>query len=484
MLFNSLEFLGFFSLFFFIYWLVFKKNLMAQNLFLLLGSYAFYAWWDWRFLSLIIGSSILNYILGIQIQKSNNNKIKRWLVGLSIFQGIGLLVLYKYADFFIVSFVDLSKALGLNSNLHTLNLILPLGISFYTFRTLSYILDIYKNKIKATTNWVAFFSYVAFFPSLISGPIDRASTLIPQIEKKRHFDPMQMSDAMRQILWGLFKKMVIADNCAALTNQIFDNYLTYPASSLVLGAFFFTIQVYADFSGYSDMAIGVARLLGFNVSKNFNYPFFSQTIAEFWQKWHISLTSWMTDYVFAPLNIAFRDYGNLGLILAILLNFLAVGIWHGANWTFLFYGFIQACLFVPMILRGTLFKKKKFQKDRIWPTFGEFRNMLSTFVLIMFTNVIFRVEKVSQAFEYFKRIISSTLFSIPEITNNRTNAIIALIFIAILLIVEWLQRNREHGLEISKIKPVFLRFSIYYALIFCIIYFGASGNNQFIYFKF
>lgn len=484
MLFNSLEFLGFFSLFFFLYWLLFKNSLSAQNLLLLVGSYVFYAFWDWRFLSLIIGSSILNYFLGIEIQKRKNHKAKRWLVGLSVLQGIGLLVLYKYADFFIVSFVDLSKNLGLNTNLHTLNLILPLGISFYTFRTLSYILDIYKNKIQATTNWMAFFSYVAFFPSLISGPIDRASALIPQIEKKRIFDPLQMSDAMRQILWGLFKKMVIADNCAALTNQIFDNYLTYPASSLVLGAFFFTIQVYADFSGYSDMAIGVARLLGFNVSRNFNYPFFSQTIAEFWQKWHISLTSWMTDYVFAPLNIAFRDYGNLGLILAILLNFLAVGIWHGANWTFVFYGFIQACLFVPMILRGTLFKKKKFVKDRTWPTLMEFKNMMVTFLLIMLTNVIFRVEKISLGFDYLKKMVSLTLFSIPEITNNRTNAIIALFFIAVLLLVEWLQRHREHGLEISNIKKMPLRFGIYYLLIFCIIYFGASGNNQFIYFKF
>lgn len=484
MLFNSIEFLGFFTLFFFIYWLLFKGNLKLQNLFLLLGSYAFYAYWDWRFLSLIIGSSILNYFIGIQIQKTTSNQTKRLLVGVSILQGIGSLILFKYVDFFILSFVALSKTIGLNPNIHTLNLILPLGISFYTFRTLSYILDIYKGKISPTSNWVIFFTYVAFFPSLISGPIDRASSLVPQLEKKRIFDASQMSDVLRQILWGLFKKMVIADNCSALTNQIFDNYLTYPASSLVLGAFFFTIQVYADFSGYSDMAIGVARLLGFKINRNFNYPFFSQSIAEFWQKWHISLTSWMTDYVFAPLNIAFRDYGNLGLILAIFINFMAVGIWHGANWTFLFYGFIQACLFVPMILRGTLFKKKKFQKDRVWPTIVELRNMVGTFLLVMLTIVIFRVDNITQGLVYLKRIFSTSLFSIPEITNNRTNAIIALIFIAILILVEWLQRNKEHGLEISKMKPAFVRFSIYYLLIFFIIYFGASRNNQFIYFKF
>lgn len=484
MLFNSLEFLGFFSLFFFTYWLVFKQNLFAQNIFLLLGSYAFYAWWDWRFLSLILGSSILNYFLGIYIQKSTRNSTKRLLVGVAIFQGVGLLILFKYADFFITSFVDISKYIGLNTNLHTLNLILPLGISFYTFRTLSYILDIYKNKIQPTTNWVVFFSYIAFFPSLISGPIDRASALIPQLEKKRNFDYSQMSDGLRQILWGLFKKMVIADNCAALTNQIFDNYLTYPASSLVLGAFFFTIQIYADFSGYSDMAIGVARLLGFSITRNFNYPFFSQTIAEFWQKWHISLTSWMTDYVFAPLNIAFRDYGNLGLILAIFINFMTVGIWHGANWTFLFYGFVQACLFLPMIFRGTLFKKKKFQKDRTWPTFGELRNMIGTFILVMLSTIIFRVESLSQGFIFFKRMISTSLFSIPEITNNRTNAIIAIIFIAILILSEWLQRHKEHALQINGIKQTAIRFGIYYGLIFCIIYYGASGNNQFIYFKF
>ncbi len=484
MIFNSLEFLLFFCIFFFTYWLVLKNQLQLQNIFLLFGSYAFYAWWDWRFLSIIIGSSALNYCLGIYIHKANSMKAKKWLVGLAVVQGIGLLILFKYVNFFITSFSDALALVGVHLNAHTLKLIMPLGISFYTFRTLSYILDVYKNKIQPCKNWLTFFNFVAFFPSLISGPIDRASSLLPQLETKRTFDYSQMSDGMRQILWGLFKKMVIADNCALLTNQIFENYLTYPASSLVLGAFFFTIQVYADFSGYSDMAIGVARLLGFNIKRNFNYPFFSQTIAEFWQKWHVSLTTWMTDYVFAPLNIAFRDYGNLGLIMAIYLNFIAVGIWHGASWTFVFYGFLQACLFLPMILRGTLFKKKKFTKDRVWPTLKESLNMLGTFLLVMLTIVIFKVDTVAQGLNYLKRIFSSSLFSIPEITNNRSGAVIALLFTAIMLVVEWLNRNQEHGLYLDKIKSFPLRLSIYYTLIFFIIYFGSSGANQFIYFKF
>ncbi len=484
MIFNSLEFLLFFVLFFFLYWLVFKNHLKLQNFFILIGSYLFYAWWDWRFLLLIIGTSVLNYFLGIYIHKATKTGTKKLLLAIGVLEGLGLLFTFKYLNFFITSLTEVTLAAGINLNIHTLKLILPLGISFYTFRTLSYVLDIYKNKIKPTTDAIVFFTYVAFFPSLISGPIDRASALVPQLEKKRIFDYSQAADGMRQILWGLFKKVVIADNCAALTNQIFDNYLTYPASSLVLGAFFFTIQVYADFSGYSDMAIGIARLLGFNITRNFNFPFFSQNIAEFWQKWHISLTSWMTDYVFSPLNIAFRDYGNLGMILAIFINFIAVGAWHGANWTFIFYGFLQACLFIPMILRGTLFKKKKMSKDKLLPSFSELKNMILTFTLVMLTIIIFRVDSVMDGIIYLKRIISFSLFSVPEITNNRTNAIIALLFIAVLLVVEWLHRDKQHGLQIEKVKSFGIRLFIYYALIFSIVYFGPTGANQFIYFKF
>ena len=253
-----------------------------------------------------------------------------------------------------------------------------LGISFFTFRTLSYLLDIDKGKIKAEKNWVVFFAYVSFFPSILSGPIDRAKNLIPQLEKKRAFDYNQAIDGLRQILWGLFKKIVIADNCAPFVNQIFNNYQSYPSSSLLLGAFFYAIQIYADFSGYSDMAIGISRLMGFNITKNFDFPFFAQNIAEYWRKWHMSLTSWLTDYVFTPLSIAFRDYGKWGLTFAIIINFTIIGIWHGPNWTYVLFGFLHGCYFIPLILRGTMNKKNKIAKGKLFPSFRELINMLAT----------------------------------------------------------------------------------------------------------
>jgi alginate O-acetyltransferase complex protein AlgI len=483
MLFNSITFAVFFAGFFLLYWLAFKQNLKLQNLLLLAGSYVFYAWWDWRFLSLLIGSSALNYYLGIAISKSENNKRRRFLLFIGLLQGIGGLLFFKYYNFFITSFAAAFSVFNFNIEVRTLQLILPLGISFYTFRTISYLLDIDKGKIKPVTDIVVFFSYVAFFPSLISGPIDRAKLLIPQLEKPRVFDYSGITDGMRQVLWGLFKKIVVADNCAAITNQIFSNYENLPASSLVLGAFFYSFQLYADFSGYSDMAIGIARMLGFNITKNFNFPFFAQNIAEYWRRWHISLTSWLTDYVFTPLSISFRDYGKLGLVLAILLNFTVVGLWHGANWTFIWFGFLHGCYFVPLIIRGTMNKKKKTDVKRIFPPFVEFRNILLTFILVTIANIIFRADSMSDALNFFKHLFSTSVFSYPLFTN-RISALIALIFSCILLIAEWLQRDKDHALQLNNTKlPKVLRWSLYYVIGVVIIWFGGF-QETFIYFQF
>jgi len=483
MLFNSIPFTVFFVVFFVLYWFVFKQSLKLQNLLVLAGSYVFYAWWDWRFLSLLIGSSLLNYYLGIFIEKSSNDKHRRFLLIVGLLQGIGGLLFFKYYNFFVTSFADAFSLFNVKLEVRTLQLILPLGISFYTFRTISYLLDIDKNKIKPTKDWVVFFSYVAFFPSLISGPIDRAKLLIPQLEKKREFEYAGISDGLRQILWGLFKKIVVADNCAAITNQIFDNYLNLPASSLVLGALFYSFQLYADFSGYSDMAIGFARLLGFNITKNFNFPFFAQNIAEYWRRWHISLTSWLTDYVFTPLSISFRDYGKFGLVLAILLNFVVVGLWHGANWTFIWFGFLHGCYFVPLIIRGTMNKKKKLQPKKILPSFTEFRNILLTFTLVTIANIIFRADSMSHALDFFKHILSKSIFSYPLFTN-RISALISLIFSIVLLIVEWLQRDKEHGLQLNNDRlPQLVRWGIYYAIGIVIVWYGGY-QETFIYFQF
>lgn len=483
MSFTTIVFFLFITIFFLLYWLVFNKNLKLQNLLLLAGSYIFYAWADWRFLPLLTGISLLNFLLGIYIEKKPGANQKRVLLLIGILQGIGGLVFFKYFNFFIASFNDVFSSLKINVSLQTLNIIVPLGISFFTFRTISYLLDIDKGKIKATHDWIMFFTYVAYFPSLLSGPIDKAKTFIPQLEKKRVFDYAQASDGMRQILWGLFKKLVVADNCALITNYIFSNYHELPASTLLLGTFFYCIQVYADFSGYSDMAIGISNLLGINITKNFDYPFFSQNIADFWRKWHISLTAWLTQYVFTPLSIAFRNYRKKGLILAILLNFAIIGIWHGANWNFLLFGLLHGSFYIPLILKDTMNKKRKIAKGKIFPSLRETINMVSLFILIMFTFVIFRLNTITDALNYYKLLFSRSLFSKP-ITNDGVTVTVTFIFIIVMISTEWLQREKDHGLQIDNIKSRLVRMSVYYLLFLSIFIFKANEANQFIYFQF
>lgn len=483
MIFNSFTFLLFFVLFFALYWFVFNKNLKLQNILLLIASYFFYAWADWRLLSYLIAASVLNYFLGKYIEKENNEKRRKIMLYFGLIQGIGGLFYFKYFNFFIESFSDLFKVLNINFNLQTLNIIIPLGISFFTFRTISYLLDVDKGKIKATKDWIVFFNYVSFFPSLMSGPIDKAKLLVPQLEKKREFDYSVATDGMRQILWGLFKKVVIADNLATITNQIFDNYLDYPGSTLLLGAFFYTIQLYADFSGYTDMAIGIARLIGFKITKNFDFPLFSQNIAEFWRKWHMSLTSWLTEYVFTPLSIAFRDYDKLGLILAILINFTLIGIWHGANWTYVLFGFLHGLFFIPLILKGTMNKKKKTDKNRLIPTFKELINMVATFVLVMLTFVIFRSENINDALSYISELFSSSLFSKPNLI--RLNNIYSSIYlILIFVIIEWFGREDEYAIEKMAIKLKWPYRWVFYYSISMIIFLFAGKEQVFIYFQF
>jgi len=482
MIFNSVAFAIFFICFFFLYWFVFNKSLKLQNLLILLGGYVFYGWSDWRFLSFLIVVSALNFFLGIYIDKTKDPKYRRLLLYIGLVQGIGGLVFFKYFNFFIVSFNNAFHSLGINVNLQTLTIIIPLGISFFTFRTVSYLIDIDKGKIKPTMDWVVFFNYVSFFPCVLSGPIDKAISFIPQLEKKRVFDYHQATDGMRQILWGLFKKVVVADNCATITNQIFADYQVLRASSLLLGAFLFTIQLYADFSGYSDMAIGISRICGFIVTKNFNFPFFSQNIAEFWRRWHISFTSWLTEYVFTPLSIAFRDYGRLGLILSILINFTLIGIWHGANWTFVLFGFLYGCYFIPLIMSGGMNRGRSVAKGKLFPSSNELRKILGTFILVVLTNILFRAESVSQAFGYWRRLFSFSLFSLPELADS-TSVFITMFFIFVLLSVEWLQREREHGLEINHIQSMPLRWISYVTTFSIILIFGAS-SKAFVYFQF
>ena len=486
MIFNSLFFLFFFGVFFVLYWFIFQNNLKAQNILLLIASYVFYAWSDWYFLYYLIGISVLNFFLGIYIEKTSNSKYKQWLLYIGLIQGVGGLAFFKYYNFFIDSFKAAFHSIGINFDLQTLNIIIPLGISFFTFRTISYLLDIHKGKIQASRDWVVFFNYVSFFPSLVSGPIDKAKKLIPQLENKRIFKSVAAADGMRQILWGLFKKVVIADNCAKFTNQIFEGYQSASSFTLILGAFFYAIQLYADFSGYSDMAIGIARLMGFEITRNFEFPFFSQNIAEFWRKWHMSLTNWLTEYVFTPLSISFRNLGKLGLIFAIVINFTICGIWHGANWTYVLFGFLHGCYFIPLIISGTMNKKKKMNSNKFFPSFKEFINIAMTFLLVMFTFIIFRAQNIETAYRYIFRLFSKIFQSPGEIFLYTfwKQYIILFILIIFFLLLEWIGKTNQYAIAkfIDKWHKS-VRWSFYYVLIISVFYFAQKGH-QFIYFQF
>ncbi|WP_265132300.1 MBOAT family O-acyltransferase [Chryseobacterium oranimense] len=471
MQFTSLVFILFFSVFFAVYWWILGKNLKAQNVFLLLGSYVFYAYWDWRLLILLIGSSAIIYYLGLKISRSENSGKKLWL-NLGLIFSVGTLLYFKYFNFFIQSFTDL---FGIKNNL-TLNIILPLGISFYTFRMVSYLLDIKNTKLKAETDALAFFNYIAFFPSMTSGPIDKGGLLLPQLKKERVFTLENGSDAARQILLGAFKKLVVANTISPVTEKIFQGYEHLSGSTIAFGAILFLFQMYADFSGYSDMAIGFAKLLGFKTTKNFAFPLFAQNIADYWRKWHISLTSWLTEYVFTPLVIAFRDYDKKGLMLAVFLNFVIIGFWHGANWTFIVYGCLQGLYYVPLVVNNQINKKKKLSKTI--PTFKELGNIIYTMALVCFALVLFVAPSLKDAFGMYGKIFSLSFFSVPQFIKIKILGLIGIV-----ILIDWINKDQEHGLEISRFKPV-VRRAFYIFLILMIMYFGVFGDSSFIYQQF
>jgi D-alanyl-lipoteichoic acid acyltransferase DltB (MBOAT superfamily) len=478
MLFNSLEFAIFLPLVFLLYWFAFNRRLNIQNAFLLLSSYFFYGWWDWRFLSLIFFSSLVDYTVGLALKDQEKAISRKLLLAVSVVVNIGFLGFIKYYNFFLESFVEAFTFLGHPINPGMLNIILPVGISFYTFQTLSYTIDVYRRKLEPTKNILAFFAFVSFFPQLVAGPIERATQLLPQFFRKRTFVFSTAADGMRQMLWGLFKKIVIADNCAVYANDIFANYQDHSGSTLFIGAFFFSLQIYGDFSGYSDIAIGTARLFGFDLMRNFNFPYFSRDIAEFWRRWHISLTTWFRDYLYIPLGGSRRT--TMITIRNIFIIFVVSGFWHGANWTFIFWGFLHACYFIPLLL---LHKNRKnldlVAKGRILPDFRELLSMIVTFLLVLLAWIFFRSESIGQAFEYIAGMGNMSLLSFPEVFPGELLALISL-----LLIAEWVQRAQQHALDFSGITiAAWLRWLIYYFIVFLIIWF--SGEQQeFIYFQF
>jgi D-alanyl-lipoteichoic acid acyltransferase DltB (MBOAT superfamily) len=406
---------------------------------------------------------------------------------LGVCLGVGVLLYFKYFNFFITSFSDLFSMLGLHTDWHTFRIIMPAGISFFTFKLISYVIEIHRRHIEPETDAVAFAAYVSFFPTLMAGPIDRPNTFLPQLHSRRAFDYDLAVDGLRQILWGLFKKMVVADNCALFVNGVFDNYATMSGSVLFLGAAFYSIQIYADFSGYSDMAIGVGKLLGFRVTRNFNYPFFARNIAEYWRNWHISLTSWLTDYVFMPLNIRFRNFGKTGSTGAIVITFVLIGLWHGANWKFVLFGFYHGLLYVPLILSGSFLKREKLKVNRYdLPRLKDAVRMLGTFLLVTLGMIVFRAESVSQAWAYVCGTVSPSLFTVPKGLHmgvTPLDGVLDIVFICVLFLTEWRHRKSEHGLKLSVGRQSF-RYIIYILLLLSIYMFKAGYSAHFIYFKF
>ncbi len=485
MSFYSVSFLIFFTFFFLFYWLMFNKTTKMQNSFLLVGSYLFYGLWDWRFLLLLASCSLFTYILALLIGREQHSQRRRLYLILGIFASLLPLLIFKYLDFFLISLADVGQYDRLNPS----NLILPMGISFYSFRVVSYLLDVDKVKVEPVRDWLVYFNYVAFFPSIVSGPIDRMGLMLPQLRSPRVFDYHLASDGTRQLLWGLFKKLVVADNCAVIVNQAFDEYRTIPSLNLFLSILVYSVQIYADFSGYSDMAIGLAKLIGFRITRNFNAPFFAESIAEFWRRWHISLTSWTTDYIFTPLTIAFRNWGKAGLTLAVLLNFVIIGLWHGANWTFIFFGLIHAAYYLPLIASGHLGTKRKKRNPSLWPSFPQFLRMVGVFLLVSFAFIFFRAASLEHAFNYIKCLATGDWTTVEEFPES-THTLVLFLFVSVMFSVEWVQRNKEHGLQFTTSDKIasagfsgVFRWVIYVLIVLSV--FGFQGNQQdFIYFRF
>ena len=480
MLFNSIEFAVFLPIVFFLYWFVFNRNLKLQNFFVVVVSYVFYGWWDWRFLFLIAFTSFCSWYSGLLIERYKDEHRKAKTISiLNIVLNLLILGVFKYYDFFVTSFANLF--LGGKTDGLLLKIILPVGISFYTFQALSYSIDVYRGKMEPTKDIIQFFAFVSFFPQLVAGPIERATNLLPQFAKPRRFDYDDAVDGMRQMLWGLFKKMVVADNCAFYVNQVFSDYSSYSGSTLLLAAVFFTFQIYCDFSGYSDIAIGVAKLFGIRLMRNFNVPYFSRDIAEFWRRWHISLTTWFRDYVYIPLGGS--RVSSAKVIRNTFVIFLLSGLWHGANWTFIVWGAYHALLFLPLILTG---KNRKYTNQvaegRSLPSLKEMCQMSITFMLVVIGWILFRADSIEQAWGYLLGIFNKSLFTAPWL-HLRSYYLPVLLSILVLLIVEWVQRGKEHAFDLRGIKSHVLKYFIYLLVVIALFWLGGQAET-FIYFQF
>jgi len=483
MLFNSIDFALFLPIVFVLYWFITNKNLKLQNLLIVVSSYVFYGWWDWRFLSLILFSSIVDYTVGIRLQKELGNKKRQVLLWISILVNLGFLGFFKYYNFFLDSFVTAFSFFGKEIYSNSLNVILPVGISFYTFQTLSYTIDVYKNKLEPTRDFIAFAAFVCFFPQLVAGPIERATNLLPQFYQNRVFDYDQAVNGLKQMLWGMFKKVVIADNAAQYANLIFNNSDDYSGSTLVLGVIFFAFQIYGDFSGYSDIAIGTSRLFGIHLMRNFAFPYFSRDIAEFWRRWHISLSTWFRDYLYIPLGGSKGSKWNQ--IRNVFIIFIVSGFWHGANWTFIVWGAINAIYFLPLFLLN----KNRQNLDtaaqgNFFPSITEFFNMATTFALTLLAWIFFRADSIGHAIRYLFEIFSKSVITIPHFIGMR-HALTTILLIITFSLVEWWGREEQYAIEnLANKCTKLIRWSCYSFIIFLIGIFAQTEETPFIYFQF
>jgi len=477
-LFNSIAFGIFLPIVFALYWLLSKKPLIWQNILLLVSSYYFYGCWDWRFLFLLMFSTILDFYTGLKMADAANLSGKRFWFWTSIIINLGFLGIFKYYNFFADNLQVALGQLGLHVDFWTLQVILPVGISFYTFHGLSYVIDIYYNRIEPERNFVNYGVFVSFFPLLVAGPIERATHLLPQVKKARVFNYTQSVDGLRQILWGLFKKVVIADNCAFYANMIFNDHANYNGSTLFLGAVFFSVQIYGDFSGYSDIALGTARLFGIELLRNFSYPYFSRDIAEFWRRWHISLSSWFKDYLYIPLGGS--KGGKWMQVRNTFAIFLVSGFWHGANWTFIMWGLLNALYFIPLLLMNRNRQNLEVvAQNSFFPSFKEVFQMGITFFLSTIAWIFFRAESMTQAWEIILKIFSTSSFALP--TQLPTIMLGAML---LFFMVEWMGRREAFAIQKWTTSwPRVLRWGFYYLLVICILLF-AGKEQTFIYFQF
>ncbi len=480
MLFNSFEFFVFLPIVFFLYWFVFH-GIRWQNLLIVISSYIFYGWWDWRFLFLIALTSLSSFSSGLLLEYfEDHSRRKKIICAINIILNIGILSIFKYFNFFIDNLNSLLGTLNYHLDWVTINIILPVGISFYTFQALSYTIDVYQKKLPVTHDIIEFFAYISFFPQLVAGPIERATNLLPQFQSKRHFEYAHAVDGLRQMLWGFFKKLVVADNCAIIVNDYWNFYQDLPGVTLFMLGVLFSFQIYCDFSGYSDIAIGCARLFGFNLMRNFNFPYFSRSIPEFWRRWHISLTTWFRDYIYFPLG---GSRCNKWIIIRNVYIVWAIsGLWHGANWTFVCWGLFHASLLAIYNLFGINSKyKQNVAYGRVLPNIREFFQMVITFFLAVIGWIIFRSENMTQAQEFLLSMVNNNFFDASTMYGKKI-----ILYSLLVILIEWIQRDKQHALQFASIKPFnykWFRWAVYYAIIFLIACFYGK-EQSFIYFQF